>query len=149
MTAAADTRIFAGSTLKVDDLAASYISTGELISMPMSFGAIKSKINLGTAAETFNKVDLGIPDYGDATFEFFLDMDDNFQKEMVEMYNSTDVASQIREFVLTLPEGTKTECTFEAFVIDCTTIANPFDDYAKTTLTLCIQSRPTWAAPTP
>lgn len=145
MTTASNTRIFKGSTLKVDDLSSGWIETGELISMPQSFGASKAKLDIATAADDYKAVDLGIPDYGDAQFEFFLDMDDEFQAEMWEMYNSSDITSQIRTFKLTVPEGTNTVLTFTAFVVEQPS-TYPLNDYVKMTLTLCVQSRPTWGA---
>lgn len=144
MTIATNTRAFKGTVLKVDDLAMGYKQTGEVTSIPQSFGSSKAKIDIATAADSVGKVDLGIPDYGEATFEFMLDMDDEFQAEMQSMYESDDIDEQIRIFKLVLPEGTKDTLTFTAFVVE-QPLTSAFNDYVKMTLKLCVCNvRPSW-----
>lgn len=140
MSTQANTRIFKGSTLKVDDLSSGWISTGAMISTS-GFGAPATEIPTSSAASTIDEFRLGLPDQGDATFEFFLDMDDSFQQEMETMRDDQET----REFKLVMPEGTKTTATFDAFVIDANVTA-AFNDVAKMTLVLGITSAVVWAA---
>lgn len=140
MSIQANTRILKGSILKVDDLAAGWISTAEMISTS-GFGAPATEIPISTAASLIDDFRLGLQDQGDATFEFFLDMDDAFQQEMETMRDDQET----RTFKLTMPEGTKKVATFSAFVIDAT-ISAPFNDVVKMTLVLGITSAVVWAA---
>ncbi len=140
MSTQANTRIFKGSVLKVDDLAMSYITTGEMISTS-GFGAPASEIPISTAASVIDEFRLGLPDQGDATFEFNLDMDDAFQDEMETMRDNQET----RTFKLAMVEGTKKVATFSAFVIDADVKA-AFNDVAKMTLVLGISSAVVWAA---
>ncbi len=89
MSVQANTRLFKGSILKVDDLAMSTIDTGEMIKVS-GFGAPASEINTSTAASSIDEFRLGLPDQGDATFEFNLDMDDDFQDEMETMRDAQE-----------------------------------------------------------
>lgn len=138
MSEQANTRIFKGSTLSVDDLAEGLISTGEIISTS-GFGSPAIEIPVSTAASEIDEFRLGLPDQGDATFEFNLDMDDAFQDEMETMRDDQET----REFKLTMPEGTKKVATFDAFVID-TNVTSAFNDVAKMTLVLGISSAIVW-----
>lgn len=140
MSTQANTRIFKGSILKVDDLAASYIETGEMTKVS-GFGAPASQIPASTAASDIEEFRLGKPDQGDATFDFFLDMDDEFQQEMEVMRD----AQQTRTFKLVLPEGTKDTATFSAFVVD-STVTGADNTLYKMNLVLCITSAVVWAA---
>ncbi len=139
MSTQANTRIFKGSILKVDDLAASTIDTGEMI-RTSGFGAPSSEIPASTAASEIDEFRLGLPDQGDATFEFFLDMDDEFQQEMETMRDNQET----RTFKIQLPEGTKDVATFSAFVIDGS-ITGAYNDLYKYTLVLCVTSAVVWA----
>ncbi len=134
MSTQANTRLFKGSVLKVDDLAMGYVSTGLMVSTS-GFGSASTIIDVTTAASSIDESLIGLPDQGDATFEFFLDMNDGFQQEMEEMRD----AQQTRTFILTLPEGTKNTLTFSASVID-TSITATTNDVYKMTLVLCITS---------
>lgn len=140
MSTQANTRIFKGSILKVDDLSSGYISTGEMISTS-GFGSPASEIPISTASSVIDEFRLGLPDQGDATFEFFLDMDDNFQQEMETMRDDQET----RTFKLTMAEGTNKVATFSAFVIDANVQA-AFNSVAKMTLVLGITSAVVWAA---
>lgn len=140
MSTQANTRLFKGSILKVDDLAAGYVETGEMISAS-GFGSPSTIIDITTAASTIEESFIGLPDQGDATFNFNLEMDDNFQIEMEEMRD----AQQTRTFKLVLPEGTLDTATFSAFVVDSSISAAKNDVY-KMTLVLCITSAIVWAA---
>lgn len=139
MSDQANTRIFKGSILKVDDLAMSYIETGEMISTS-GFGSPATQIPTSTAASEIDEFELGLPDQGDATFNFFLNMDDDFQQEMETMRDNQET----RTFKLQIPEGTKDTATFSAFVVDANVTA-AYNDVCKMTLVLCITSAVVWA----
>lgn len=139
MSDQANTRLFKGSVLKVDDLSMGYIETGEMTRVS-GFGAPASQIATSTAASEIDEFRLGLPDQGDATFEFFLDMDDEFQQEMETMRDGQET----RTFKLTMPEGTKNVGTFSAFVIDAN-VTGAHNDVYKMTLVLCVTSAVVWA----
>ncbi len=140
MSIQANTRIFKGSILKVDDLAMSYITTGEVIETS-GFGNPATEMNCSTAASDIDEFRLGLPDYGDATFKFYLNMDDAFQQEMEEMRD----ARQTRTFKLQLPEGIKDVGTFLAFVVDGS-VTGAFNGLYEYTLVLGLSSNTVWAA---
>ncbi len=140
MSIQANTRLFTGSVLKVDDLSMSFVTTGE-ITKTSGFGAPSAEINASTAASSIDEFRLGLPDFGDATFEFFLNMDDGFQAEMEDMRDSQET----RTFKLVLPEGTKDTGTFSAYVIDGS-ITGAYNDLYKYTLVLGMTSAIVWAA---
>lgn len=141
MSATANTRLFKGSVLKVDDLAASTIDTGELTKVTGLGGAPAGEIPVSTAASTIDETRLGLPEPGDVTFDFFLDMDDNFQQEMETMRD----AQETRTFKLVLPEGTKKVATFSASVID-SSITGSYNSVYTMSLVLSVTSAVVWAA---
>lgn len=144
MSTSANTRILKGTTLKVETTVGSgifTITTGAIISMPSSFSTPSPTIDVTTAASTIRETRLALPDSGNATFEFFLNMDDAFQQEMEEMAD----AGETRVFKLVLPEGTLDTGTFSAFVVS-TSIAGAFNDVYKMTLVLRVTSALAWAA---
>jgi len=134
MSTQANTRLFKGSILKVDDLAMSYVTTGEMISTS-GFGAPASEIACSSAASEIDEFRLGLPDSGDATFEFYLNTDDAFQQEMEDMRDNQET----RTFKLQMPEGTKDVLTFSASVLDGG-IKGTFNGVYMYTLVLCITS---------
>lgn len=137
-----NTRLFAGTELWVDDLASGWIVCGE-IRNASGFGAAAAEIDTTTAASDIeDESRLGLPDGGEANIGLFLNMDDGFQKEMEIMR----AARQTRTFKLVLPEGTKTEGTFLAYVIDggITGQGNNVYEFA---LQLGLNSRISWAIP--
>jgi len=76
-----NTRIFAGTTLLVDDLASGWITCGEIKSAS-GFGAASAEIDITTAASDIeDESRLGLPDGGEANIGLFLNMDDDFQKK--------------------------------------------------------------------
>lgn len=139
MSDQADTRLFKGSILKVDDLASGWVETGEM-TRTSGFGAPATEIPVSTAASTIDEFRLGLPDQGEATFEFFLDMDDDFQIEMETMRDNQET----RTFKLVMPEGTKDTGTFSAFVVDAH-IQGSHNGVYTMTLVLCVVSAVVWA----
>lgn len=142
MSTQANTRLFKGSILNVDDLALGWVSTGKMTKVS-GFGAPATEIPVATAASTLDEVRLGIPDQGDATFEFFLNLDDAFQQEM----NTMRTNQETRTFTLVLPEGTKTTGTFSAFVLDNYNVTGAYNSVFKMNLVLCVVSEVVWAVP--
>lgn len=141
MSTAANTRLLKGTILKVDDLASGWITTGEIISIPMGFSSPSAEIPVSTAASEVDDFRVGLPDQGEATFEFFLDMDDAFEQEMEDMRDDQET----RTFKLVLPEGTKDTGTFSAFVVDGR-ISGVHNGVYTYTLVLCVTSAVVWAA---
>jgi len=130
MSTQANTTIFKGSLLAVSAGAGSTASTGAMIKVS-GLSAPASEINISTAASTIDQFVLGLPDSGDATFDFFLDMDNTFQVQMELMRTGQET----RTFTLTLPEGTINTLTFDAFVIDAN-ITGAVNDVYKMSLVL-------------
>lgn len=136
-----NTRIFAGSTIQVDDLDSGWIGTGE-IRTATGFGAPSTEIDTSTAASLIeDESRLGLPDQGDATITMFLNMDDDFQKEMETMRTGLET----RTFRVLLPEGTLNCNTFDAFVLDGQ-ITGQSNDVYEYTLVISIVSEQVWSA---
>ncbi len=110
------------------------IDTGEMLSTS-GFGSPSTIIDVTTAASAIDESLIGLPDQGEATFNFLLNMDDEFQAAMEDMRD----AQETRTFTLTLPEGTLNTLIFSAFVVDSNVTATVNDVY-KMTLVLCITS---------
>lgn len=134
MSVQANTRIFKGSTLAVAAGLGSTASTGEMVSIS-GLSAAATEINISTAASDVDEFILGLPDSGEATFNFLLDMDNAFQAEMEIMRDNQET----RAFTLTLAEGTINTLIFSGFVIDAN-ITGAVNDVYKMTLVLGISS---------
>lgn len=141
MSNQADTRLFAGSILQVDDLSSGWIETGE-IRTATGFGAPSTENDVTTAAsEIEDESRLGLPDQGDATITMFLNMDDEFQQAMETMRNG----GETRTFRLLLPEGTLNCNTFDAFVLDGQ-ITGQSNNVYEYTLVISIVSQQVWSS---
>ena len=134
MSIQSNTRIFKDSILAVEAGLGSPASTGKMISLS-GLSAAATEINISTAESQIDEFILGLPDSGEATFNFFLEMDDTFQAEMEVMRDNQET----REFTLTLPEGIINTLTFDGFVIDAN-ITGAVNDVYKMTLVLGISS---------
>lgn len=140
MSDQANTRLFAGSILKVDDLNSGWIICGEIRSAS-GFGAPSTEIDITTAASDIeDESRLGLPDGGEANISLFLDMDDDFQQEIETMRDNRET----RTFKLVLPEGTKDTATFSAFVIDGN-ITGQINNVLEFSLVLGLSSTLVWA----
>jgi len=141
MSIQANTRIFKGATLKVDDLALSYITCS--VAKNANFqGTVSKKIDETNAASSIHEYVIDIPDPGTADFEITFDPDDAFQQEMATMQDN----GETRTFKYSITEGTKKVCTFSAWVMKCDGIDAPSRDSIKTSLTLKVVSAKVWAA---
>lgn len=106
-----------GTTVTVEDGAASTATIGGIISMSGIGSGSASEIDVTTLASTAKEFRQGLKDNGSMTFELIRDEDDAGQVELKEMED----AQATREFVITLPSSTLNVFTFDGFVTSLTT----------------------------
>jgi len=106
-----------GTTVTVEDGAASTATIGGIISMSGIGSGTASEIDVTTLASTAKEYRQGLKDNGSMTFELIRDEDDAGQVELKEMED----AQATREFVITLPSSTLNVFTFDGFVTSLTT----------------------------
>lgn len=126
------TRKFEGSILYVSDGASGFISS-QAMTRADGFGSPSTLINITSAGSSVEEHRVGVPDYGDATIEMYYQPDDSFQQELDDMLDN----GLTREFKLLMPEGTKNQLRFNAYVSDMP-LSIPYNDVVKTTITLTI-----------
>ena len=135
-------RKLAGASLKVDDLASSFVTQSGLITISFTGGSPIMSDTTDSASTIADEKDVQLVDPGTATVEIFGDLDNLFYQELIDMAE----AQEIRTFVFTLATGTKTECTFDAFVTNIPISASLGDKY-KHTITLECTSFLVWDEP--
>lgn len=122
-----------GTTVTVEDGAASTATIGGIISMSGIGSGSASEIDVTTLASTAKEYRQGLKDNGSMTFELIRDEDDLGQVELKEMED----AQATREFVITLPSSTLNVFTFDGFVTSLTTEVGA-DDVVRGTCTVKI-----------
>lgn len=122
-----------GTTVTVEDGAASTATIGGIISMSGIGSGTASEIDVTTLASTAKEYRQGLKDNGSMTFELIRDEDDAGQVELKEMED----AQATREFVITLPSSTLNVFTFDGFVTSLTTEVGA-DDVVRGTCTVKI-----------
>ena len=122
-----------GTTVTVEDGAASTAVIGGIISMSGIGSGSATEIDVTTLASTAKEFRQGLKDNGSMTFELIRDEDDAGQVELKEMED----AQATREFVITLPSSTLNVFTFDGFVTSLTTDIGA-DDVVRGTCTVKI-----------
>jgi len=122
-----------GTTVTVEDGAASTAVIGGIISMSGIGSGSATEIDVTTLASTAKEFRQGLKDNGSMTFELIRDEDDAGQVELKEMED----AQATREFVITLPTSTLNVFTFDGFVTSLTTDIGA-DDVVRGTCTVKI-----------
>lgn len=131
---AVTTRKFEGTILYVANAAGDGFLSSQAMTRVDGFGAPATLINITSAGSSIEESRMGIPDYGDVTIEMYYQPDDAFQQELDDML---DGIVSTREFKLLMPEGTKNQLRFDAWVANMP-ITMPYNDVVKTTITLTI-----------
>lgn len=122
-----------GTTVTVEDGAASTATIGGIVSIAGIGSGSASEIDITTLASTRKEYRQGLQDNGSISFELIRDEDDAGQVELREM----QAAQATREFVITLPSSTLNVLTFDGFVTSLTTDIGA-DDVARGTCTVKI-----------
>lgn len=122
-----------GTTVTVEDGAASTATIGGIVSISGIGSGSASEIDITTLASTAKEYKQGLKDNGTLTFELIRDEDDAGQVELREMED----AQATREFVITLPTSTLNVLTFDGFVTSLTTDIGA-DDVARGSCTVKI-----------
>ncbi len=140
MTTQANSRIWAGSTLSVSMDGSTWVDFAKCIDYSIP-GVAAPKIDASTAGSTIEDFRLGIVNRGQATFNVFDFMDSPFLQALDTMQDG----ALTKKFKLTIPEGTKKNRLFNAYVIQ-QPITGSYNKLWQVALTLKVVNDYWWNA---
>lgn len=135
----ATARLAQQTTMTIDDSVSSPVSIGGIESITLSDGE-SAEIDVTTLTSTAREKLQGLQDFGDCTIELVRDLDDAGQAELLD----AKANQSQRTCIITLPSGTLTTGTFEAFVKSVSMDLGA-DDARRGTAVLAITGNVTWS----